>query len=75
VNTVVALAIAGVKATLVVLFFMHVKYGTRLPKLAIVAALYWLGMPPRQPPSQSEPSLSTHLPSSTSHSAVFSPGA
>ena len=43
-NTVVALAIAGVKATLVVLFFMHVKYGTRLTKLAIVAALYWFGI-------------------------------
>jgi cytochrome c oxidase subunit 4 len=43
-NTVVALAIAGVKATLVVLFFMHVKYGTRLTKLAIIAALYWLGI-------------------------------
>jgi cytochrome c oxidase subunit 4 len=43
-NTVAALAIAGVKATLVVLFFMHVKYGTRLTKLAIIAALYWLGI-------------------------------
>jgi cytochrome c oxidase subunit 4 len=43
-NTVVALAIAGVKATLVVLFFMHVKYGTRLTKLAIIAAIYWLGI-------------------------------
>jgi cytochrome c oxidase subunit IV len=43
-NTVVALAIAGVKATLIVLFFMHVKYGTRLTKLAIVAALYWFGI-------------------------------
>ena len=43
-NTVVALAIAGVKATLVVLFFMHVKYGTRLTKLAIIAALYWFGI-------------------------------
>jgi cytochrome c oxidase subunit 4 len=43
-NTMVALAIAGVKATLVVLFFMHVKYGTRLTKLAIIAALYWFGI-------------------------------
>lgn len=41
-NTVVALAIAGIKATLVVLFFMHVKYGTRLTKLAVIGGLYWL---------------------------------
>ena len=43
-NTVAALAIACFKTTLVVLFFMHVKYGTRLTKLAIVAALYWFGI-------------------------------
>jgi len=41
-NTVAALAIAGIKATLVVLFFMHVKYGSRLTKLAVVGGLYWL---------------------------------
>src|SRR6266550_1948744 len=41
-NTVAALAIAALKATLVVLFFMHVKYGSRLTKLAVVAGLYWL---------------------------------
>jgi cytochrome c oxidase subunit 4 len=41
-NTVAALAIASLKATLVVLFFMHVKYGTRLTKLAVIAGLYWL---------------------------------
>jgi cytochrome c oxidase subunit 4 len=41
-NTVVALGIAGFKATLVVLFFMHVKYATRLTKVAVVAGLYWL---------------------------------
>jgi cytochrome c oxidase subunit 4 len=41
-NTVVALGIAGFKALLVVLFFMHVKYATRLTKLAVVAGLYWL---------------------------------
>jgi len=42
-NTVVALAIAVTKATLVVLFFMHVKYGTSLVKLFVVAAVVWLG--------------------------------
>jgi len=43
-NTVVALTIAVTKATLVVLFFMHVKYGTPLVKLIVVSALVWLGL-------------------------------
>jgi cytochrome c oxidase subunit 4 len=43
-NTVVALGIAVTKATLVVLFFMHVKYGTPLVKLYVVAAVVWLGI-------------------------------
>jgi cytochrome c oxidase subunit 4 len=43
-NTVVALAIAVTKATLVVLFFMHVKYGSALVKLAVVGAIAWLGI-------------------------------
>jgi cytochrome c oxidase subunit IV len=43
-NTVAALAIAGFKALLVVLFFMHLKYSTRLTKLAVIAGLYWLGI-------------------------------
>ncbi len=42
-NTVVALVIATVKALLVVLFFMHVKYASeRLTKIVIVAAIFWL---------------------------------
>ena len=43
-NTVAALVIAGIKATLVVLFFMHVKYGSRLTKLAVIGGLYWLAI-------------------------------
>ena len=43
-NAVVALAIAVFKATIVVLFFMHVKYSTRLVKLTVVAGLYWMGI-------------------------------
>jgi cytochrome c oxidase subunit 4 len=39
-NPVIALAIAVVKATLVVLFFMHVKYSTRLTKLTVVAGVF-----------------------------------
>jgi cytochrome c oxidase subunit 4 len=41
-STVVALGIATVKATLVVLYFMHVRYSTRLIPLAVVAGIFWL---------------------------------
>ena len=41
-NTIAALAIAVTKATIVVLFFMHVKYSTRLTQLAVLGGLYWL---------------------------------
>ena len=43
-NVVVALTIAVVKATLVVLFFMHVRYSGRLIWLVIIAALLWLAI-------------------------------
>ena len=41
-NTVVALAIACTKATLVVLFFMHLRWGTRLTMLVAVSGFFWL---------------------------------
>jgi cytochrome c oxidase subunit 4 len=42
-NTVIALLIASIKATIVVLFFMHVKYTSeKLTKMVIVAAMFWL---------------------------------
>jgi cytochrome c oxidase subunit 4 len=42
-NTVVALVIASVKALLVVLFFMHVKYTSeKMTKVVFVAAIFWL---------------------------------
>ena len=41
-NAVVAIAIACFKALIVVLYFMHVKYSTRLVKLAVIAGLYWM---------------------------------
>ncbi|HLB86243.1 MAG TPA: cytochrome C oxidase subunit IV family protein [Terriglobales bacterium] len=42
-NTVVALLIASIKATIVVLFFMHVKYTSeKLTKMVIVTAMFWL---------------------------------
>jgi cytochrome c oxidase subunit IV len=43
-NTVVAMAIAVLKASLVVLFFMHVKYASRLVQLMVVAAFLWLAL-------------------------------
>jgi cytochrome c oxidase subunit 4 len=43
-NTPVALGIAVTKATLVVLFFMHVRYSPRLTALVISAGLLWLGI-------------------------------
>jgi cytochrome c oxidase subunit 4 len=43
-NTVVALAIAICKASLVVLFFMHVKYSSHLVKVVVVAGLFWLAI-------------------------------
>ena len=41
-NIVVALGIAFTKATLVILFFMHLKWGNPLTKLFFVAGLLWL---------------------------------
>ena len=39
-NPIIALLIAVVKATVVVLFFMHVKYSSRLTKLTVGAGLF-----------------------------------
>jgi cytochrome c oxidase subunit 4 len=41
-NTVVALAIACMKATLVVLFFMHLKYSSRLTWAVVAGSVFWL---------------------------------
>ena len=43
-NTVVALAIAVFKATLVVLFFMHVRYSSRLTWVVVAGGVFWLGI-------------------------------
>jgi len=43
-NTVVALAIACTKATLVVLYFMHVRYSSRLIWVVVASALFWLAI-------------------------------
>ena len=43
-NTLIALVIAATKMLLVMLIFMHVKYSSRLTKLAILAAFFWLAL-------------------------------
>jgi cytochrome c oxidase subunit IV len=43
-NVPIALAIAVTKATLVVLFFMHVRYATPLVQLFVGAGFFWLGI-------------------------------
>ena len=41
-NVVVALVIATIKASLVVLFFMHVYWLSKLNKIVVVAGVAWL---------------------------------
>ncbi|HEY9404487.1 MAG TPA: cytochrome C oxidase subunit IV family protein [Pyrinomonadaceae bacterium] len=41
-NTVVALAIAVTKAVLVVLYFMHVRYSSRLTWVVVAGGFLWL---------------------------------
>jgi cytochrome c oxidase subunit 4 len=43
-NTIIALTIASTKATLVVLYFMHVRYSPRLVWVIVASALFWLGI-------------------------------
>ena len=43
-NIVVALGVASIKMTLVILFFMHGKYSARRTKLVIVAGFFWLAI-------------------------------
>src|SRR6059036_2629512 len=43
-NTIVALTIAFIKATLVVLYFMHVRYSSRLTWVFVGAGFFWLAI-------------------------------
>jgi cytochrome c oxidase subunit 4 len=43
-NTIAALGIAVFKAVLVVLFFMHVKYSSRLTWAVAIGSVFWLGI-------------------------------
>jgi cytochrome c oxidase subunit IV len=42
-NVTVALTVAVMKASLVVLFFMHAKYQSQIIKLVVLASIVWLG--------------------------------
>lgn len=41
-NNIVMLAIACTKATLVILFFMHVRWSSRLTMVVVMAGFFWL---------------------------------
>lgn len=43
-NTVAALAIAVIKAILVILFFMHVRYSSHMTRIVVVAGFFWLAI-------------------------------
>lgn len=43
-NVIIALTIACVKATLVILYFMHMRYSQRLVWIIFVSALFWMGI-------------------------------
>ena len=43
-NIVIALGIATMKATLVVLYFMHARYSPKRTQLVIVCAVFWLAI-------------------------------
>jgi len=43
-NIVIALAIAAIKATLVVLYFMHARYSPKRTQLVIVCSVFWLAI-------------------------------
>jgi len=43
-NTVAAMTIAVLKATLVALFFMHLRWSSKLSQVVLVAGLFWFGI-------------------------------
>lgn len=43
-NIVIAMTIAVAKAVLIILYFMHVRYSSRLTWVFAVAAFFWLGI-------------------------------
>ena len=43
-NTIIAVSIAMLKATLVILYFMHVRYNDNIVRIAVFAGFLWLGV-------------------------------
>jgi cytochrome c oxidase subunit 4 len=43
-NIVIALVIATIKASLVVLYFMHARYSSKRTQLVIVCSVFWLAI-------------------------------
>lgn len=43
-NTIIAISIAVIKATLVILYFMHVRYNDNIVRIAVFAGFLWLGV-------------------------------
>jgi cytochrome c oxidase subunit IV len=43
-NTIIAVSIAVIKATLVILYFMHVRYNDNIVRIAVFAGFLWLGV-------------------------------
>jgi cytochrome c oxidase subunit 4 len=43
-NTIIAVTIAIIKATLVILYFMHVRYSDNVVRLSVFAGFFWLGI-------------------------------
>jgi cytochrome c oxidase subunit 4 len=43
-NIVIALGIATIKATLVVLYFMHARYSPKRTQLVIICSVFWLAI-------------------------------
>ncbi len=44
INTIIALVIAVTKATLVILYFMHVRYSPRLTWVVVTSGFFWLAI-------------------------------
>ncbi|MCI0614382.1 cytochrome C oxidase subunit IV family protein [bacterium] len=43
-NTIIAVSIAALKATLVILYFMHVRYNDNIVRIAVFTGFLWLGV-------------------------------
>jgi cytochrome c oxidase subunit IV len=43
-NTFVAMTVAVIKATLVILWFMHVRYSSKLTWVIVAAGFFWLAI-------------------------------